>query len=83
MASAKKKPNENLTPPNDSGDTVEVRDGRCYLVPGLSPIKQKILSSHEHNKRQLSVREEVKIRRIAWKKSEQNRKGWPADKSPI
>lgn len=78
---AKKKPDENLTPPDGNG--IEVRDGRRYLVPGMSPIKQKILSSHEHNKRQLSAREEVKIRRIAWKKSEQQRKGWPADKSPI
>ena len=64
-------------------DKVEIRDGRRYLVPGLSPIKQKILASHEHNKRKLASCEEVKIRRVAWKKSEQQRKGWPSDKSPI
>jgi hypothetical protein len=81
MASAKKKPDENLTPPDGNG--IEVRNGRRYLVPGPSPIREKILGSHGHWKMKLASREEVKIRRIAWKRSQQAKKGWPADKSPI
>lgn len=65
------------------GDEVEIRDGRRYLVPGPSPIKEKILANHEDNKQKLASFEEVKIRRIAWKRQQQAEKGWPADKSPI
>jgi hypothetical protein len=66
-------------------DDVELReDGTRHLIhPPLTPIKQKILANHEDWKQKLAVHEEVKIQRIAWKRSQQQKKGWPSDKSPI
>jgi hypothetical protein len=66
-------------------DDVELReDGTRHLIrPALSPIKQKILSNHADWKQKAAVHEEVKIRRIAFKKEQQRKKGWPADKSPV
>jgi len=67
-----------------AGDQIEIHeDGTRHLIPGPSPIKQKILASHGHWRRKQASCEEVKIRRIAWKKSEQAKRGWPSDKSPI
>jgi NAD(P) transhydrogenase subunit alpha len=79
--------------PPSSEEVAKLKTGQS-LIGFLAPrnadnqiaaltAEQKILASHGHWKMSLASREEVKIRRIAWKKSEQQKKGWPADKSPI